>query len=324
VNAFWGRFRTSVANERRADEILRENPALTAPPALPLAAAIRALLRAEFGSAQRALRRATNLPAESRDQDVRVELAVLRAWLRRGADDLGPAWDELRAALPSAAGMTREYAVAALADVGVRMGRAEQAIGLLDEAPSSPPSSVMSVARASALLALHRLGPAETALSPILTASGVPATRATLVAALIVQAKIRAAQGDDDGRAAESLVRAVELANAEILLPFVGGAEQLREVLVRHPSLADQWPIDPDGALDGATRRSVPATPDPLTDKELEVLRWLATSMSTQEIADELSLSVNTVKTHLAAIYRKLAAARRRDAVVRARALGLL
>ena len=42
--------------------------------------------------------------------------------------------------------------------------------------------------------------------------------------------------------------------------------------------------------------------------------------MSTSEIADELCLSVNTVKTHLAAIYRKLPASRRREAVLRARA----
>jgi LuxR family maltose regulon positive regulatory protein len=182
----------------------------------------------------------------------------------------------------------------------------------------------MSVARGTALLALRRPGPAEAALRPVLTASGVPATRATLVAALVVQAKVRVAQGENDGRAAESLVRAVELANGEILLPFVGGADHLRDVLLRHPSLAEQWPIAPDGVLDDAAPRSVPSTADPLTDKEREVLRLLATSMSTQEIADELGLSVNTVKTHLAAIYRKLAAARRRDAVLRARALGLL
>ena len=46
--------------------------------------------------------------------------------------------------------------------------------------------------------------------------------------------------------------------------------------------------------------------------------------MSTAEIADELCVSVNTVKTHVAAIYRKLATPRRRDAVLRARQLELL
>ena len=64
--------------------------------------------------------------------------------------------------------------------------------------------------------------------------------------------------------------------------------------------------------------------PDPLTQRELTVLRLLATTMSTVEIADELCLSVNTVKTHLAAIYRKLPASRRREAVLRARELELI
>ena len=64
--------------------------------------------------------------------------------------------------------------------------------------------------------------------------------------------------------------------------------------------------------------------PEPLTQRELTILRFLATSMSTSEIADELCLSVNTVKTHLAAIYRKLPAGRRREAVVRARELELI
>jgi len=60
------------------------------------------------------------------------------------------------------------------------------------------------------------------------------------------------------------------------------------------------------------------------SEREHAVLRFLATSLSTAEIADEMCLSVNTVKTHLAAIYRKLAASRRRDAVLRARRLELL
>jgi LuxR family maltose regulon positive regulatory protein len=46
--------------------------------------------------------------------------------------------------------------------------------------------------------------------------------------------------------------------------------------------------------------------------------------MSNQEIASELFVSVNTVKTHLKAIYRKLDVADRREAVSRARALELL
>jgi LuxR family transcriptional regulator, maltose regulon positive regulatory protein len=71
-------------------------------------------------------------------------------------------------------------------------------------------------------------------------------------------------------------------------------------------------------------QKAAHALPEPLTEREQVVLRFLSTTMSTAEIADELFLSVNTIKTHLGSIYRKLAAGKRRDAVVRARELELL
>ena len=63
---------------------------------------------------------------------------------------------------------------------------------------------------------------------------------------------------------------------------------------------------------------------EPLSPREVAVLRCLPTMMSNEEIAAELYVSVNTVKTHLKAIYRKLDVQGRRDAVRRARALELL
>jgi LuxR family maltose regulon positive regulatory protein len=63
---------------------------------------------------------------------------------------------------------------------------------------------------------------------------------------------------------------------------------------------------------------------EPLTDKEIEVLRQLATLLSTQEIASNMFISVNTVKTHIRGIFRKLAASRRNEAIRRARDLGLI
>jgi LuxR family maltose regulon positive regulatory protein len=63
---------------------------------------------------------------------------------------------------------------------------------------------------------------------------------------------------------------------------------------------------------------------EPLSEREAAVLRFLPTMMSNQEIASELFLSVNTVKTHLKAIYRKLDVVDRRAAVSRARELSLL
>ncbi|MEU5853515.1 response regulator transcription factor, partial [Saccharopolyspora shandongensis] len=63
---------------------------------------------------------------------------------------------------------------------------------------------------------------------------------------------------------------------------------------------------------------------DPLSDSELRVLRYLPTNLSAPEIAVELSVSPNTVKTHLRNLYRKLGVHRRTEAVAHARALGLL
>ncbi len=61
-----------------------------------------------------------------------------------------------------------------------------------------------------------------------------------------------------------------------------------------------------------------------LTHGETRVLHYLPTNLSAREIADELCLSVNTVKTHQRHLYQKLGARSRTQAVNRARALGLL
>jgi LuxR family maltose regulon positive regulatory protein len=63
--------------------------------------------------------------------------------------------------------------------------------------------------------------------------------------------------------------------------------------------------------------RSKPATlPDDLTERQVRVLRLLRGSLTLTEIATELSLSPNTVKTHTQAIYRKLGVSSREDAVI--------
>ena len=64
--------------------------------------------------------------------------------------------------------------------------------------------------------------------------------------------------------------------------------------------------------------------PEPLSQAEARVLRFLQTSLSAPEIARELYVSVNTVRTHTRHLYDKLGAHRRLEALDRARALGLL
>jgi LuxR family maltose regulon positive regulatory protein len=61
----------------------------------------------------------------------------------------------------------------------------------------------------------------------------------------------------------------------------------------------------------------------PLTTRETDVLRLLAEFCSNEEIAADLVLSLNTVKTHMPSLFQKLSVTRRADAVRRGRALGL-
>ena len=61
-----------------------------------------------------------------------------------------------------------------------------------------------------------------------------------------------------------------------------------------------------------------------LTERELAVLRYLPTQMSQREIAVELFVSLNTVKTHCSAIFRKLGVSDRKAAVQAARSLSIL
>jgi LuxR family maltose regulon positive regulatory protein len=63
---------------------------------------------------------------------------------------------------------------------------------------------------------------------------------------------------------------------------------------------------------------------DPLSDRELEVLRLLAAGMSNREIGDRLFVAVNTIKTHLRNIYGKLYVRNRTQAMARAQELNLL
>ena len=63
---------------------------------------------------------------------------------------------------------------------------------------------------------------------------------------------------------------------------------------------------------------------EPLTRREMEVLQLIQAQMTNQEIADELVISLPTVKRHTSNIYGKLAVNRRRQAVRKATELGLL
>jgi LuxR family transcriptional regulator, maltose regulon positive regulatory protein len=73
-----------------------------------------------------------------------------------------------------------------------------------------------------------------------------------------------------------------------------------------------------------ADRRPALALTDPLTPRELTVLRMLRSTLPLREVAASLNLSVNTIKTQVQSIYRKLGVSARRDAIARGQQLGIL
>jgi LuxR family maltose regulon positive regulatory protein len=139
-------------------------------------------------------------------------------------------------------------------------------------------------------------------------------------------------RGDDRAQGYRSLEQALRLASAEQLrLPFILGRAWIRPVLRQDPRLAREYQsllkptvIGPGQALPPPPGDAAPLIVEQLSQREREVIKHVSAMMSTAEIAAEMYISVNTVKTHLKSIYRKLSADHRRDAVRRARQLHLV
>jgi len=141
----------------------------------------------------------------------------------------------------------------------------------------------------------------------------------------------RLAFGNDDGRRGrQSLMKAIKLGEQEGLrLSFALEAAWMRPVLLGDPRLARAYRhvLAPD--LASGRDPSAPGAGDPviveeLSVRECQVLKLLAAMLTTAEVASELHISVNTVKTHLKSIYRKLAANHRGEAVRRAKQLRVI
>jgi LuxR family maltose regulon positive regulatory protein len=169
--------------------------------------------------------------------------------------------------------------------------------------------------------AIRVLGPALDGTAPVIHA--FTKVEAHMVAAL---AHVELA----DRRASEAAVEAaLELAEPDrLVLPFA--MADGRGLLERHPRHSTAHAhlitevLDILGGASAGAEPSVTPPSEPLSPPELRVLRFLPTNLTVPEIASELFLSVNTVKTHMRRIYAKLDAHTRSDAVRRARALGLL
>jgi LuxR family maltose regulon positive regulatory protein len=177
-------------------------------------------------------------------------------------------------------------------------------------------------------LAQHDPQAASAALAPVVEGSAPVAGRARLTQAFLLEAIAREALGDS-GAADEAFERALDLAEPDgVLLWFLlHPAPGLLERHTRHRTAHAALIAEIQGLLAGhgpaAPTRPRPL-PEPLSGSELRVLRYLPTNLTTPDIASELQVSRNTVKTHMRNLYAKLAIHRRAEAVARARELGLL
>jgi len=134
-----------------------------------------------------------------------------------------------------------------------------------------------------------------------------------------------------DQRAAnQAAERALTLAEPDrLVLPFVmTGSAELLEALPRHETAHAALLTDILDVVHGSSLAAKDQHASPLIEElspgELRVLRYLPTNLSRPEIASELSVSPNTVSTHIRSIYAKLGVADRSAAVRRARELRLL
>jgi LuxR family transcriptional regulator, maltose regulon positive regulatory protein len=150
--------------------------------------------------------------------------------------------------------------------------------------------------------------------------------------AWLVDARI-SYHGGDTGRGRRALASALRLAEREQLrLPFAVERTWIEPVLQRDAWLAGIHRRLLDPTLRHGQGPALPAVPQqaatpvvqPLTEREQEVLRHYSSLLSIAEVASEMYISINTVKTHLKSIYRKLATTHRSEAVRRARQLELI
>jgi LuxR family maltose regulon positive regulatory protein len=163
-----------------------------------------------------------------------------------------------------------------------------------------------------------------------------------VVAAALLEAIARDELGDSVA-AERAIERALDLAEPDLVLfplltyPVSALLERHSRDCARHAALVAEilslLPVRNEGSgspVDVITGRAgrpggaAPRLVEPLSRGETRVLRYLPTNLSAPEIARELSVSVNTVRTHIRHVCGKLGAHGRTEAVARARGLGLL
>jgi LuxR family transcriptional regulator, maltose regulon positive regulatory protein len=211
-------------------------------------------------------------------------------------------------------------------------GRVEAALAGLDAQQQE--HGAMRITVAALRLAQDDPQAATVALAPVLDGSAPVTNLGWLTQAFLLEAMARDALGDP-AAAGRALERALDLAEPDgvlfafLLHPAPALLERHARDRTAHAALiyqilqggfGEMGPPEPGGPRGVAPRGLI----EPLTESQIRLLRYLPTNLSVPELAAEVSLSVNTVRTHVRHLYEKLGAHSRTEAVQHARALGLL
>jgi LuxR family maltose regulon positive regulatory protein len=188
------------------------------------------------------------------------------------------------------------------------------------------------LAFARLLLAQEQPHQALTLLARVLTRLEASGAMGMALEALVLQALAYQAQGDN-ARALAALERALVLAQPEgyVRTFVVEGkpmAKLLRQAVARGISTEYARKLLAELGEETETRLPVagpsPSLIEPLSERELEVLRLLTSNLPIRDIAGELYIAVSTVRSHVKNIYSKLGVHSRIEAIARAQELGLL
>ena len=271
------------------------------------------------------------------DGEPGTELIVrqARGLLRLSQGRLEEALAALRAAERMQSMLARRHAFSAavrarLLQTQVYMGRlaaVRAALAALGEEERD--TGDMRVATAVVHLAEGEADHVTYVLGPVIDGSAPVLHRPAATTEAHLLGAVASEQLGDRRAAEESLELALDAAEPEgIVLPFVlVPVRDLLESLPRHRTAHPTLRRTILDVLDGGAPRQTgtPAGPlDALSEAELRVARYLPSNLRAPEIAAELFVSTNTVRTHLRHIYGKLGVHGRAEAVERARQLGLL
>jgi LuxR family transcriptional regulator, maltose regulon positive regulatory protein len=220
----------------------------------------------------------------------------------------------------------RAHALRAMVRLG-QFASVEKALSEMDDERRG--SSETRKATAALRLAQGDPQAATTVLEPVLDGSVQVCQHAYMVEVFLLEAIARDALGDA-GASRRALESALDIAEPEgVLWPFaIHPAPALLDRHARqrttHSSLVSEIRDLLAGTRCAPAPEKAELPPEPLSESERRVLRYLPTNLSAPEIADELYVAASTVKTHIKHIYAKLGAHGRAEAVERARAAGLL